>query len=360
MAGSKSFSINARIKTTFEGAEKGIEKIKSSLAGMNTSVPGVTDAMSGEFAKMGVELEGLKQRAQQGVLTGAFGDAGATKAFLDDLRKQDKLYTDLTQKTVFANKIDADAVKTIEAQTAAINSKQAALEANELALDAIRQKTRGIAEEELKVGNKLKIDPATLRDPQKIQSEIDKRKTPGGKPKDKKAEDEIKDLENLIKKRQEFEKASAGTLASEQLLKDQINQQNIELDRQKQERREGTLQAVKQLKVGDDLTQEEKEKLIALVKQGQEYEDMEKSLRNLNYVQQAKEIRDTTNANKQFTKSMDQKKRGLFQNITAATVYYAALRAVRRIITNITKTVTDLDKSFTEIAMVTNMTRKES
>jgi hypothetical protein len=356
----KSFSINANIKTTFEGAAAGLTNISKALTGMNVGVKGVTEQMSQEFIGLGVELERLKNRAQTGVLTGAFGDPEATKLYLDDLRKQEQVYNRLTQQTVFANIKNKDTKKIIEGQTAAINAKQAALEKNELALDAIRKKTKGIAEEEARVGNKLNIDPAKLRDPDQIQAEINKRKTTSGQPINKKAGEEIRDLEKLIAKRKEFEKESAGLLVREQQIKDELDVQNVELDQQKQARRDTMLAAVNELKVGKDITKEEKDKLVALIKQGATYEEIEKSVRGLNYKQQTKEIQDTTTANKKFTKSIDNKKKSLFENITAATVYYAALRAIRRIVANVTKTVTQLDKSFTEIAMVTKMTRQES
>jgi hypothetical protein len=356
----KSFSINANIKTTFEGAEKGITGIQKALSGITENIKGVGPKVSEQFTTMSTQLEGLKQRASEGVLSGAFRDPAATQEYLKDIRLQEEAYIKLTQRVVLSNIENEKTKATIKGQTDAINQKQKALEVNEKILDDIRQKTKGVAEEEAKVGKKLGIDPKKLRDPAQLQAEIDKRTTKSGKPKDTKAAEELKDLERLIEARKRLEKESAGILAKEQLVQDQLNQQNVELDKQKQERRDTMVSALNQLKVGKDITKEDKDKLIALIKQGEQYENIEESVKNLNYKQQAKEIIDTTNANTKFNQSLEKKKKGLFANITAATVYYAALRAVRRIIANIVKTVTELDKSFTEIAMVTKMTRKES
>jgi hypothetical protein len=359
MAG-KSFSINAIIKTTFQGAEKGIGNIQKAISGISDSIKGVGPAISKDFNMMSVDLDKLKDRAAAGVLIGPFQNPAATQEFLADIRSQEAAYAKLTQTVVLANIQDEKSKKSIQDQTKAIKAKEDALQRNERALEATRLKTKEISEEELVVGNKLGIDPKKLRDPIQLQAEIDKRKTPGGKAKDEKAEGELKDLQKLIDLRKRLEDESAGTLATEKLLTDQIAEQNAELKQQKQERRDTMLASVNQLKVGKDITKEDKEKLVALIKQGEQYENIEEAVKSLNYKQQTKEIQDTTNANKKFNETLDKKKKGLFANITAATVYYAALRAVRKIITNITKTVTELDKSFTEIAMVTKMTRQES
>jgi hypothetical protein len=356
----KSFSINAIIKTTFQGTEKSIANIQKALSGISESIKGVGPSTSKEFNIMSGELETLKKRASEGVLTGAFQDPAATQEFLSDIRNQEAAYMKLTQKVVLSNLENEKTKQIIKDQTTAIIAKEKALKKNEDALEATRIKTKAIAEEEAKVGKKLGIDPKKLRDPIQLQAEIDKRKTPGGKPKDAKAQEEIADLQKLIDLRKRIEDESAGILAKEELLTEQIDQQNAELKQQKQERRDTMLAAANQLKVGKDITKEDKEKIIALIKQGEQYENIEEAVKSLNYKQQTKEIQDTTNANKKFNETLEKKKKGLFANITAATVYYAALRAVRKIITNITKTVTELDKSFTEIAMVTKMTRQES
>jgi TP901 family phage tail tape measure protein len=356
----KSFSINANIKTTFQGAEKGLESIRSSLLAMTQNVKGVGPATVKTFQEMASELDKLKQRASEGVLTGAFQDPAQTQAYLTDLRKQEEAHSKITQKILLGNIQNKDTIKFIQDQTTAINKKQEALEKNEKVLDDIRTKTRYVAEEEAKVGQKLGIDPKELRDPNKLQAEINKRKTASGQPIDTKARDELKYLDKLVQKRQQLEDEAGNILEKEQLIQDEIRQQNADIDQQKNARRQSMIEALNQLKVGKDITKEEKEKIAALIKQGATYEEIERSVKNLNYKQQAKEIQDTTRENKEFNKSLNKKKKGLFANITAATIYYAALRAVRQIIRQVVRTVTDLDKSFTEIAMVTKMNRKES
>jgi DNA repair exonuclease SbcCD ATPase subunit len=54
------------------------------------------------------------------------------------------------------------------------------------------------------------------------------------------------------------------------------------------------------------------------------------------------------------------KKDTLLQKVTSATLYFAALRALRKMITSVISTVRELDKSITEVAMVTNMNRQQT
>jgi DNA repair exonuclease SbcCD ATPase subunit len=57
---------------------------------------------------------------------------------------------------------------------------------------------------------------------------------------------------------------------------------------------------------------------------------------------------------------MEEGKKGFIGAAIAATVYYAAIRTLRKLVSEIINTVKELDKSLTEVAMVTNLNREEA
>ena len=69
-----------------------------------------------------------------------------------------------------------------------------------------------------------------------------------------------------------------------------------------------------------------------------------------------KNIKDTN----ELGKSNEKVAKSFSRKVLAATAYYAAIRALRRLMSSVINTVRDLDKSLTEVAMVTQMTRKEA
>ena len=63
---------------------------------------------------------------------------------------------------------------------------------------------------------------------------------------------------------------------------------------------------------------------------------------------------------KRLANSNEQVRKSFLGKITAATIYYASLRALRKLISSVIKTVRELDKSVTEVAMVTNLNRQQT
>jgi hypothetical protein len=95
--------------------------------------------------------------------------------------------------------------------------------------------------------------------------------------------------------------------------------------------------------------------------------DTSKILDNEEKITKQKKQRKSIKESKKATKDLDvpedkekPKKDSLLQRVTSATLYFAALRALRKMITNVISTVRELDKSITEVAMVTNMNRQQT
>lgn len=141
---------------------------------------------------------------------------------------------------------------------------------------------------------------------------------------------------------------------------EEVHKTNRELDEQREIRLQTTKEIREAAVSSGEITEQQKEQLELDEKQL----DVEQETTREKKKQQAiddkedtqKTIKDTeklAEANKKGAKSFSGK-------VVAATLYLAALRALRQMIRSVINTVRELDKSITEVAMVTNMSRKEA
>lgn len=356
MAG-KQFVISAKIKTDFQSVQKELEKVKSTILQITTAMPNVGAATQKQFVEMATEMDKLKDRAAEGIESGSFADPTHTKQYLDDLRKQEDAMYKMTQSIVLKNAASDKDKEAIKAITVEIDKKTTALEEQERQLEAIRSKTKEISQLEKDVGRKLGISPESLRDPDKLKAEIGKRETSSGQAKDAQAKKDIALLNQILELRRQIEKESGDILEQEAKISANIKLQSNDIESQKNLRRSMLIHTIENNK---KLTKEQKKQLVDLIKQGATLSEIEKKVKGVTYKQQTDEIKKATKANTAFNASLGKGKKGFLQNITAATLYYTALRTIRRVISSVIKVMTELDKSFTQIAMVSNLNRKES
>jgi TP901 family phage tail tape measure protein len=356
----KAFVINAQVKTTFAGAEKGLEKIKTNLNNIVNSMQNVPENTKKSVIELASSLEKLSDRATTGISSGSFGNPAEIQRYLQDLRKAEIEQMKITDQLITQNNFTEDQTKEINKQTQAIQKKTRALEQTERDLEAIRVKTQKVTEAEVKAAGALGIAPETLKATGGVEAEIAKRKDASGQPISKEAKKEIKILEEVLRIRQEIDKISPGALETEKKLLAKQQEQGKELNGLKNKREALIKKGLDELLVAGKITKKEYDKNMALLEQGKSYKAIEESVRKANLKQLNKEtVRNVKAAQKQ-AKAQEQVKKGFLQNVTAATLYYSALRIVRRVISTVTKTVTQLDDSFTQIAMVTSLTRKEA
>ena len=117
---------------------------------------------------------------------------------------------------------------------------------------------------------------------------------------------------------------------------------------------------VKQAVEEGKLTQEQGEQVIAQQKKLDLEEQETEELQKQKALDSGEDIEKNINQGKKLAESNEKVKKSFLAKITAATLYLAALRALRKTMTSVMKTVTELDKSVSEVAMVTNMTREQS
>lgn len=352
--------IDAEIKVAVDASTKALDKVKNDLTLINKGFPGIGDATVQKLEQVALDVNKVKKNAIQDLASGAITNPDVLNKYIADINKQEIALRGVTDETIKRITNDKKVSEEITKATQQIVAQERALKAKEQTLDSIKKKTEAVTKMEQQVSQRTGVSVSTLQDPNKIQAEIRKRQTASGQPMSDQARKEIAEFEKLLQLRQKIEAEDAGILAKQQQIESEIEQQNLDLEKSKQARRDILNNAIEQARVAKRITPEQAKQAKHLVAQDKELGDIGKKLRGLSYKKQSQEIQENIKANQKFNKTLKEGKKGFLQNVTAATVYYAALRAVRQIIRSVTKTITDLDKSFTEIAMVTRLSRKEA
>lgn len=356
----KAFVISAVIKTAFEGAEKGLTKLKSNLNKIVSDMKKVPEETQKSVNKLSNDLQTMSERAGRGIEFGTFSNPSEVQAYMQDLRKVEIAQMKITDKLVTRSGFSKQEIEDVNKQTSAIEKKQKALEKTEKELDDIRQLTRAVREEEAKAASKLGMDPAQLAKPGELEKQMAARQGPDGRAKDPEAAKELRILREVQKAREKLEKDAAGILDTEAKLQAKYKKQNRELNAQKQAKDRTLRSSLDNLLAAKKISKVEYDKRIALLDQQKIYDNIGESVKKASYKQLNKETKQNIRVAERQAKAQDRVKKGFFANVTAATLYYSALRIVRRVLRAITRTVTELDDSFTQIAMVTNKTRKEA
>lgn len=356
----KAFVISAVIKTAFEGAEKGLTKLKTNLNKIVGDMKKVPQETQQSVNKLSNDLQTLSERASRGIEFGTFSNPSEVQAYMQDLRKVEIAQMKITDKLVTRSGFSKQEIEDVNKQTSAIEKKQKALEKTEKELDDIRQLTRAVREEEAKAASKLGMDPAQLAKPGELEKQMAARQGPDGRAKDPQAAKELKILREVQKTREKLEKDAAGILDKEQKIANKYKKQSRELNAQKQAKDRTLRSSLDNLLAAKKISKVEYDKRIALLDQQKIYDNIGDSVKKASYKQLNKETKANIRLTERQAQAQKHLKKGFLANVTAATVYYATLRIVRRVLRQIVKTVTELDNSFTQIAMVTNKTRKEA
>ena len=352
--------IDAEIKVAVDASTKALDKVKNDLTLINKGFPGIGDATTQKLEQVALDVNKVKKGALQDLASGAITNPDVLNKYIADINKQEVALRAVTDETIKRISNDKKVSAEITKATQQIVSQERALKAKEQTLDSIKKKTEAVTKMEQQVSQRTGVSVSALQDPTKIQAEIRKRQTASGQPVSDQARKEIAEFEKLLQLRQKIESEDAGILAKQQQIEAEIEQQNIDLEKSKQARRDILNNAIDQARVAKRITPEQAKQAKHLVAQDKELGDIGKKLRGISYKKQTQQIQANIKANQKFNKTLKEGKKGFLQNVTAATVYYAALRAVRQIIRSIVRTITALDKSFTEIAMVTRLSRKEA
>jgi hypothetical protein len=363
----KKLKIDTEINVVINASLDKLNKVKEQINQMNTGIPGIGKGTVEGFQNIGDEIDRIQNNMKADLLAGNMTNPELLKSYTTELETQEKALrkiTDTTMKRVAGDKEFSD---NLTKSTNAIIAQEKVLSEKERTLDNIKSKTEKITKAEIDAAATLGISVGSINTNKGIDDEIAKRTTPGGKPKTKAMGVEIKELQKIKKLREDM-------VEDEKKLVDEREKASAELEREK-----GVLESMKnqrQQLLLDQVSKMEKEKdpktgkfkitkaqadfLRHNIALGKSFDDIGKSVKNVSFKKIISEIDKNQKTTAKAVKTNEDKKKSFLENITAATLYYAAIRTLRRLMRQTVTTVTELDKSFTQIAMVTGMTRKES
>ena len=119
-------------------------------------------------------------------------------------------------------------------------------------------------------------------------------------------------------------------------------------------------QIIRQANEEGDITDEQKEGLQVITKELDTEEKITAEKKKQKAQEKGSNIQATIKQAKEHQKANEGVKKSFLGKISMAAIYYAALRTLRKLMSSVINTVKELDKSLTEVAMVTSMSRKEA
>jgi TP901 family phage tail tape measure protein len=199
------------------------------------------------------------------------------------------------------------------------------------------------------------LKPGDVDTKRKAEDMLSKRKDRGRRPgqSDAQYKEEIKGLEKIVALYDQYEKGLRDVQTE--------IKQSRDLLKQKQKAQESIIGKIEtELGKNKKLTDEQKQTIrsvvAALRSLGQiSFDESARSLDNLE-----DSLNSVETEQRRVSASTEPLKRNFIQNAIAATLYYAAIRTLRRIFREVVSVVSELDKSLTQVAMVTNMNREEA
>jgi hypothetical protein len=272
----------------------------------------------------------------------------------------------LTDTTIKQLSKDKTFKKGIDDITKSIEKQEEVLQQKQQALDVVKKRTEAVTEAEKAAAKKLDISVGQINTDAGIDAEIKKRQTASGMA----MKNEAKNIKTLT----DLKQVREDTLKLEGEIVDQREKASAELEKER-----GILEAAKKereallIREVDDNIAKQKDKQgkkiytdsqIKQIKEnirlGKSFDEIRKSMKGVTFKKITSEMQKNMKTTKEAANVNDKKKKTFLENVTAATLYYAAIRTLRRLMRQTVRTITELDKSFTQIAMVTGMTRKES
>jgi chromosome segregation ATPase len=173
-----------------------------------------------------------------------------------------------------------------------------------------------------------------------------------------------KQLEEHLKKINELTdngKNTVETLEEEySRVTTELNKQ-MELAAQIRENKAAIVQEVVQAALQEGkITQEEADQIIAQQKELDLEQEITEEKQKQKALDAGTDIKKNIKESKKLADTNQQVKKSFLGKVTAATLYYAALRALKKLMSSVVNTVRELDKSITEVAMVTSLNRKDA
>jgi hypothetical protein len=299
--------------------------------------------------------------------TGAAQTPAALEAYNTALDAQEAALRKVTNQSMIALAGDKKFEDQLNESTSKIEAYEKSLKDAAVQLEALKTQTEQVTNAEKHASEKLGISVSSIDTDDKIQEEIKKRSTDGGRAK-KGEKENIQVLQNILDLKQKLLESEGNILQEKEKVVAKMREEEALLSNEKETRETIMLNQVELMKKKEGkgknatskITEEQAAQITSNIKLGRSFDEVRKSVKKVTLKKLKSDIEGNTQATRAATNANDKKKKSFLENVTAATLYYAAIRTLRRLMRQTVRTITELDKSFTQIAMVTGMTRKES
>jgi hypothetical protein len=230
-------------------------------------------------------------------------------------------------------------------------------------LERIAEMTEKMNQSVLTTSEKTGMSREDLMNPDKVKSELASITKKDGTAKAG-SEEKFNALKEHLKVINELQFKGVETLdqwnekyseASGKLSEAQNKQQDI-----RDQKRKIVSQIIEQAEKEGVITTETKETLENLINQEDARNKNKEAAEGVAAAESQNKIKENIKDTKDYAKASDQLRKSFLGKVTAATLYYIALRNLRKMLNSIMRTIKELDKSITEVAMVTNMNREQA
>jgi hypothetical protein len=212
-------------------------------------------------------------------------------------------------------------------------------------------------------GQKTGMNRADLLDPEQVRTQLEAVSKKDGTAR-KGSEEKYEALKQHLRVINELKYKGLETIDEWNQAYEKTNENLVTAQNKQEEirgqKRKLTQDILDQAQKEGKVTEETKETLSALVEQEDARNKNAEAANKVAAAESKNKIKDNIKQTKEYSKASDGLRKSFLGKVTAATLYYIALRNLRRLMNSVMKTVKELDKSITEVAMVTNMSRQQA
>jgi DNA repair exonuclease SbcCD ATPase subunit len=364
----KKLRLDVEINAVVNASAEKLDKVAKEMAQIEMGkTPGTTKKEIDEYHRISKEIADLKDAMERDLREGVSQTPASLEAYNTALDAQEKALREVTNQSMIALAGDKEFEDQLKESTSQIDAYEQSLKKAAVELEALKTQTEQVTKAEERAAKKLGISVSSIDTDDKIQEEINKRSTDGGRAK-KNEKENIEVLQKILDLKQKLVESEGNILQDKEKVVNKMREEEALLSNEKEMRETIMLKQVELMKKKEGkgknatskITQEQAAQITSNIKLGRSFDEVRKSVKGVTLRKLKSEIEGNTHATRAATNANDKKKKTFFENVTAATLYYAAIRTLRRLMRQTVRTITELDKSFTQIAMVTGMTRKES
>lgn len=355
----------AKMKLQIEADSTELTKMAQQIGKINENLSGVGESTMAQAKQLEEKMQKQVAMAKKKEASGEFDkDPQSRVVFQQQMNKSKMEYYKIVNRIsgAYTRHLAGSEKekKAIDEVNKKIKSKTALIRENTKAMDALVKKTETVNKKRASVAKQTGVDPSKLMTLEGVDEAIASKLKPGSK---HKKWGEAKNVEALEKYRDELTKTIDQVEEWEEEQKKistELNKQYADLKTTRAERAKILETILDSSNVQEKLGEEQREIIKGLIKEEKIRDEIADQAEKTAAAEKSGAVEKNINNVKKMKEANEKEKKSWLGKLSAATLYYAALRSVQRLMNSVIEVVTELDKSLTEVAMVTNLTRKEA